>query len=282
VYIMSEGYITLAITPESIQRAVALCASVKLIDSAREFCLITDKFTSVPKKYESVFDMIIELPFGNSDHTEDEHINIWQMFLSSPFDRTLFLDNKVLVLSDIERAWSECETYDLIFPHVVRNFRGEQRPLKYKFNVHRKNNIPEFYTDVFFFEKTERSAQFFKMLDPVMQQHRRVYSTIVTESCPDYFDWNLLINVAIRLAGEETRIFGNIDYTLVSLENITLDDHDLPNDWTDYLSNWYNSGNLKINNHRLSGIVCYNSENFIEEEILDDLHSRINFSKIDV
>lgn len=282
MYTMSEGYITLAISPQSVERAAALAASTKIADPTREFCLLTDKFSSVPSKYEGVFDMIIELPYGNSDHTEDEHINIWQTYLSSPFDRTLYLDNKVLVLSDINHIWAMCQPHEIVFPKSVFNFKGEAVPVKYKFSVHNKNNIPNYYTDVFYFEKSERAQQIFKMIDVVMQGHRRIYAQFVNDSRPDYFDWNLLVNVALKLLGEESDIHGSIPYTYVSLYNLTLDDRDLPVDWTDYYSTWYTEYSLKINNHRQVGIVCYNSENFIEEEILDDLRSRTNFNKVDV
>lgn len=276
-----QGYLTIASDIKSIERSVALASSIKLHDRDREFCLLVPSFSDVPKKYEQYFDLIIEFPYGNSDITEDVLINTWQSYIASPFDQTLLLNNKSLVLTDINSIWNLCEPYDLIFPDTVYNFRGEIHPMKYKFLVHEKNKIPKYFTDVCYFSKSDQASQFFKMLDVVLKNRQQVYAKIIHENRPDYFDLNLLINICIKLLGEESNIFGNIPYTLISLDNMTLDDRDLPMDWVDYYSNWYFSGKLKINNHRQYGIVCYNSDNFLTEDILNDIRSRVNFSNIE-
>ena len=59
-------------------------------------------------------------------------------------------------------------------------------------------------------------------------------------------------------------------YTFLSLENVDLDDHDLPDDWTRYLSCWVRDHKVKINNFGLVDIVYYNSLTFIDEDVLDD------------
>jgi hypothetical protein len=76
------------------------------------------------------------------------------------------------------------------------------------------------------------SSEFFKMLDPVLQNWRSVYVNLIKENKPEYFNLNLCINIAIKLLGLELYNNDMFKYTFISLENVDLDDNDLPEDWT--------------------------------------------------
>lgn len=270
---MTQGYITLATKSaddKQIKQAVLLASSLRLVDATREICLVVDKIDDVPQKYEDSFDSIIELPYGHYDLTEDIAINIWQIYYCSPFEETMYMDRRTLVTTSMDDIWESVIENDYVFNKRTKNYRGEYFVGNEQFFIHNKNNIPNYYTDVFYFGKNETTQQFFKMLDVVLKEFRRVYLKVVAEKRPSYFDLNLLINITIKLLGEETRIHGEIPYTLISLDNLILDDQDLPPDWVDYLSNWVSDKILKIGNHRVSGIVCYNSEEFVTDEILSE------------
>ena len=270
---MTQGYITLATKSagdKQIKQAVLLASSLRLVDTTREVCLVVDKIDDVPQKYEDSFDSIIELPYRHHDLTEDIAINIWQMYYCSPFEETMYMDRRTLVTTNMDDIWESAIENDYVFNKRTKNYRGEYFVGNEQFFIHNKNNIPNYYTDVFYFGKNETTQQFFKMLDVVLKEFRRVYLKVVAEKRPSYFDLNLLINITIKLLGEETRIHGEIPYTLIGLDNLILDDQDLPPDWVDYLSNWVSDKILKIGNHRVSGIVCYNSEEFVTDEILSE------------
>ena len=270
---MTQGYITLATKSaddKQIKQAVLLASSLRLVDATREICLVVDKIDDVPQKYEDSFDSIIELPYGHYDLTEDIAINIWQIYYCSPFEETMYMDRLTLVTTIMDDIWESVIENDYVFNKRTKNYRGEYFVGNEQFFIHNKNNIPNYYTDVFYFGKNETTQQFFKMLDVVLKEFRRVYLKVVVEKRPSYFDLNLLINITIKLLGEETRIHGEIPYTLIGLDNLILDDQDLPPDWVDYLSNWVSDKILKISNHRVSGIVCYNSEKFVTDEILSE------------
>lgn len=270
---MTQGYITLATKSagdKQIKQAVLLASSLRLVDATREICLVVDKIDDVPQKYEDSFDSIIELPYGHYDLTEDIAINIWQIYYCSPFEETMYMDRRTLITTIMDDIWESVIENDYVFNKRTKNYRGEYFVGNEQFFIHNKNNIPNYYTDVFYFGKNETTQQFFKMLDVVLKEFRRVYLKVVVEKRPSYFDLNLLINITIKLLGEETRIHGEIPYTLIGLDNLILDDQDLPPDWVDYLSNWVSDKILKIGNHRVSGIVCYNSEKFVTDEILSE------------
>ena len=279
---MTQGYITLATKSQDdaqIKQAVALASSLKLHDPVREFCLVVDSFDCVPQKYEDAFDSIVELPYGNYDLNDDIALNIWQVYHCSPYEQTIYFDRKSIVLDSMNDIWDNVSLNDYTFSQSSNNFRGEPSIDIYQFFIHDKNKLPKFYTDVFYFSKCERSAELFKMLDVVLKDFRRVYLQFVTENRPNYFDLNLLFNITFKLLGEQNNMHGHIPYTSLRLDTLILNDDDLPLDWVDYLSHWWSKGVLKVGNHRVTGIVCYNSEQFLDHEILEEFRKNVRDSK---
>ena len=282
---MTQGYITLAAKSTDniqLQQAVLLASSIKKFDKEREFTLLVDSFSSVPKKYEDAFDTIIELPYGVFDPTEDVMLNAWQVYGSSPYEQTMFIDKRSIFLNNIDDMWDNLAGNYLTLPKQASNFKGEPNNGKYRFMVHERNDIPQYWDSVMYFEKSECTEQFFKMFDVVLKEFRRIYLKLIEENRPGYFDYNLLVNITLKMLGEQDNIHGDIPFTMLSLDNITTDDDDLPADWCDYLNNWYSNGMLKINNHRQSGIVCYNSDNFLDDDILDDHRRYIREDRIEI
>ncbi len=271
-----QGYVTLARSTNysDLQEANLLARSIKSSDPDREVCLVTDQFDDVPKHIADNFDYLVELPFGCLEH-EDFDVNMWQVYHCTPFHENIWLRKQSLLLDNVDGIWDNCSNYDLLFPSSTLNFKGENKDFLYYFRCHEKNNFSKNHTDIFYFKKSEYASDFFKILDPVLQNWRSVYVNLVKENKPDYFNLNLLVNIALKMFGHTDIINDHFLYTFLSLENVDLDDHDLPEDWTRYLSCWVKDKKVKVSNHRLTNFVFYNSETFIDKEVLYDfgIHS---------
>ena len=266
-----QGYITLARSTNNIDLAEAslLARSIKLADPDREVCLVTDQHDRVPDHISNQFDYLVELPFGIIEN-EDIDINLWQVYHCTPFHETMWLRKQCLLLDNVDGMWDNCSNYDLLFPSKTLNFKGESKDFLYYFRCHEKNNFSKNHTDIFYFKQSEYASDFFKVLDPVLQDWRSVYVNLIKENKPEYFNLNLLINIALKMFGHTDIHTDHFLYTFLSLENVDLDDHDLPEDWTRYLSCWVKDQKVKVSNHRLTNFVFYNSETFIDKEVLDD------------
>lgn len=266
-----QGYITLASSSDKndLTEASLLAKSIKLNDKNREVCLVTDSYEKLPKHVESNFDYVVELPYGVY-HNEDFEVNFWQVYYCTPFDENIYLRKQSLLLHNIDGMWENISVNDLFFPKFTVNFKDEQRDFLYYFKCHEKNNLEKYFTDIFYFKKSESAAEFFKILDPVMQNWRSVYTNFLKENTPEFLNLNVLINIVIKMSGYNQMSNDHFKYTFLSLENVDLDDHDLPEDWTGYLSCWVKDRKVKINNHQLRDLVFYNSPTFIDEEVLDD------------
>jgi len=266
-----QGYVTLSSSKnsETLSEASLLARSIKINDPDREVCLVTDSYDDLPSHIEKNFDYVVELPYG-AIIEEDFEVNMWQIYYCTPFDQNIWLRKQCLLLNNIDGLWDNIKDEDILFPYKTTNFKNEYKEFLYYFKCHEKNNFNQYFTDIFYFKKSVVSSEFFKMLDPVLQNWRSVYVNLIKENKPEYFNLNLCINIAIKLLGLELYNNDMFKYTFISLENVDLDDNDLPEDWTRYLSCWVKDRKVKINNHQLNDLVFYNSSTFIDEEVLDD------------
>ena len=268
------GYITIADSSNSAQlKEVALLASsIKLVDDTREVCLVTDDYENLPSYVERQFDYVVELPFGLQPGDIID-VNLWQIYYCTPFDENMYLDRQTILLNNIDGVWKTLEPYEMCLPHKTCNFKNETSDFLYYFKCHTKNDIPKYHSDVIYFKKSETAAEFFKMLDAVLQNWRSVYLNFVKQNTPTDFNFNVLVNVVVQMLGYQQKDNDFFTYTFLSLENVDLDDHDLPDDWTRYLSCWVRDRKVKINNFGLVDIVYYNSPTFIDEDVLDDFRT---------
>lgn len=268
---LKQGYVTLASVTEKTKliEASLLARSLKINDPEREVCLVTDDYETLPKHIEKNFDYVVELPYGVILN-EDFEVNLWQVYYCSPFDQNIFMRSQSMLLDNIDGLWENITQYDLYFPKSTTNFKSEYSDFLYYFKCHEKNKLEKYFTDIFYFEKSETAAEFFKLLDPVMQNWRSVYVNFIKENKPESFNLNVLVNITLKMSGHDQIDNDHFNYTFLSLENVDLDDHDLPEDWTRYLNCWVKDKKVKVNNHKLSNLVFYNSPTFIDEEVLDD------------
>lgn len=266
-----QGYITLASSTnkEQLIEASLLARSIKIYDQERETCLITDSYNELPQHIETNFDYVIELPYGTLTE-EDFKLNIWQIYYCSPFEENMYLDSRCLLLNSIDGIWENLSKTNICFPSYTVNFKNEPADFLYYFKCHEKNNFLKYHTDIFYFKKTDEVAEFFKMLDPVLQNWRSAYLNLIKENRPEFLNINILFNITIDLVGLNVPPNDYFKYTFLSLENVDLDDHDLPEDWTRYLSCWVRDKTVKVNNHRLVDLVYYNSPTFIDSDVLND------------
>jgi hypothetical protein len=266
----TQGYITLASSADitALMEASLLGRSIKVYDPDREVCLVTDDYSILPETVEDNFDYVIELPFGALPD-EDFDVNIWQVYYCTPFDRNIFLNKQSILTNNIDGIWEKLIHDDICLPSQTKNFKNNTHDFLYYFKCHEKNLLDSYFSDIFYFQKSETASEFFKILDPVLQNWRSVYINFIKENKPDKFNMNLCFNIATKMIGLDMGK-DNFTYTYLSLENVELDDTDLPDDWTQYVSCWVKDQKIKVSNFQLTDIIFYNSSTFIDQEMLDD------------
>ena len=283
-----RGFITIGIDTDvdQVKYSYALALSIKNCDPEAEVCLVVDKDKSdlVDKNYFDAFDYIIELPFGNTGHADGYHgSNFWQLVHCTPFDETIYVDADSLFLNvDIDLLWDQFENVNIGVTKIARNFRNGLTKKIIDFEIEVTYELPQNYNQLFYYNTSDESLDWFKMADPIFQNWRQVYDIFFKDIKPQTFDKNVLCNLVthcLDINNEINVVINNFYDLSVSSQNLWT--NDLSNNWTDSLNNWYtNKEEIIIENSTISnGIVHYRDENFLTKEVIDELKQTFDTRK---
>lgn len=284
---MTQGYIFLGVDDEdktrNIDCAYALSLSLKLADPDCETCVVVHKFEHVPKRYEGGFDYIVELPFGR---TESNHHNIfidfWQVYYCTPFDESMYINTYTLAVDNVASLWDVRQVDDIVFASAT-DFRGDLTYDAGKFITQERNNIAPFKADLIYFNKEQKSSEFFKMADPFFKGWRDIYRDVLTEYKAADFEYTLMTNIVAHSLGEQYTFPAYFDYIDLEINfQYNVDDEDQA-DWLDSLNIWVTDDvDIKINNHRQTGVWHYGNPRVMTADIIKKLDDNYRKAKTKV
>lgn len=281
-----RGYVTLGINTDedNIRYSYALALSIKICDPDASITLIVDKgqLGNVQSYYNHVFDYMVELPYGNSAHKDGFHgMNLWQVYHCSPYEETIYVDYDTLFVNvDTNNLWNVMSQNDISVPATAINFRNYPVPSFPRFEYELQYNLPQFYFNMIYFNKSLTASNWFKMADPVMQNWRDVYNIQFNDKKPDKFEKNLLGNVVTYFMdmGSEIGVILNNHYDLhVNSLGVFPRLEEIPKNWTDMLNYWVTTNRkIQIENSIISsGIIHYSDETFLTDEVIDVFRTSI-------
>jgi hypothetical protein len=274
----TQGYVTMAIdAPQSTQQiraAYSLACSLRLVDADREIALVTDKFKNIPRKYEDAFDYIVELPYGVTDSAEPNRAhNLWQVYYCTPFDETMYINPASIAVDNVKEHWRMFEYDNIVFPRTTVNFKQQVSTYWSGRSVFEKNSLPDIHSDVFYFERSKESADFFKMADIVFQNWRALFFEHIKEERPASFDADVAFALTGYMLGEQlVPTLDLMQYTDLTLYNLPEQSEDQQDKWLNDINVWFFAGHkTKVNNHRQTGLFVYHDFDLMTEETTNEL-----------
>lgn len=272
----NKGFLITAVTEDEQKSAEVLAMSIKLKNKNASVALSIPNLKNL-KADEDVFDYIIEFPF-NKDRNRIE--NLWQVYWITPYDDTIVVNPYSIVCENLNGTWDYLtEHHDLCFANHKLDFRGsiiwDADDSYYK-----EENVVHLHSDMFFFKKSNRVLEFFKLLDVYSQYWKIIYDKLLKpEHQSDEFDIDLVVSLAANIL-DLTNInpMNNTILSTINTDNITTslkEEEKVKNIFTEYLNIWIRKdSNIKIHNFIVNGTLCYNSSLFLTEEIYDNYRKK--------
>jgi len=278
----TQGYLIFAIdVPRNIRAAGTLASTIKHLDQEREVAVVVESIDQVPKKYEHCFDYIVELAYGKTDYEDsNQQVESWQAFYCTPFDETLLINSYAVAVDNLEMLWHGVDDHQLLFGSP-NDFRGDNLDDSSRFWVQRKNNLPFFNAELIYFKKDIKASEFFKMCDAVFRNWREVYGIYAKENRPGWFDYTLSVNIVAHMLGENYEFSVRyMEYTDFIPETIRIKDQENNSaDWKESCNVWINGNQIKVNNHRQTGLFVYHDSDIIDKETHDRIRNRYKKAK---
>lgn len=222
----------------------------------------------VPEEYQSVFDHIIPIPF--TDHAANSTWKIenrWKAYHASPYDKTILLDSDMLVFSDLTQLWKNLQGRPIFFTSQIKNFRGHIVENKFYRKTFIENNLPNLYSGVCYFEKSEDALSFWKLVEYITYNWERFFYEFAPKSSQKFYSLDVSISIAEKILGFEC--FNNDQVCTFTHMKSMVQGWDLTHpDWTKVAKIYIaDKNNIFINQFKQSGIFHYVEDSFLEEYI---------------
>jgi len=271
---MSKGILVLAqnsSTVDYVEQACLLAMSLKVTNPDTLISIVTND--TVPDEYIQLFDKIIPIPFNDDASDKEWKVeNRWKLYHATPYDQTMVLDTDMLVLQDISSWWKFLENYKLYFTTKVLTYRGEVVTSDYYRKTFTANSLPNLYSGLHYFEKSDFALEFYTWLELVMQNWELFYGLYAKENYPGRVSVDVSAAIVAKILDCDDAITN--DYA--SFPTFT---HMKPyiQNWNRPLEKWqscigvYINRNceIKLGNFSQSGILHYTEKNFVTPELIE-------------
>lgn len=265
----TQGYVIQANSLQELECAELLANSIKIKNKDKSVCLISNKSVE-----SECFDDIVNYKFNSKDITR---MNDWQLYWTSPYDYTIVLDCKSLVMENHDSLWDYLiDHHDVCFPSVCVDFRNNILQDKKFVPYAEEYNLKKIYSNMFYFNKSDNALRYFKLLDPLLQNWRETEDNFLSQK---HRNLNLDIDLIHTIVANhiDVDVFPMHD-NILSLVNMNICQQDglFSNNetWTDILNVWSIDGyKLKIQNYIINQTLYYHEDSFYNEDIANDFRN---------
>jgi hypothetical protein len=277
---MSKGIVVLAQNSNGIdyiKQAYALALSLKNTQKENTpISIITNDLVS--DHYRSVFDQVIEIPWGDSSQDSRFKVeNRWKIYHASPYEKTLVLDTDILVLDDLSSIWNTFENYKVYYTSKVKTYRNELVSSDYYRKAFTYNTLPSLYSAVHYFEKSDFAKEFYKWVELITNNWQLFYGKYVSEYYPERPSMDVTAALAAKIMDVENYItnYKNDPVTFVHMKTHAQGWDSPPDSWMSAVASYLNDDcRLKIGNFQQHGIFHYTEKNFLTEKIINKLEKK--------
>lgn len=265
-------------TVDYVEQACLLAMSLRVTNPNTLISIVTND--TVPQAYVSLFDKIIPIPFNDDAKNSEWKIeNRWKLFHATPYDKTMVLDTDMLVLQDISSWWNFLSNYNLFFTSKVHTYRSEIVTSNYYRKTFTANNLPNLYSGLHYFEKSELALEFYTWLELVMQNWELFYGTYAKEYSPNRPSIDVSAAIVAKILNCDTEItnayssFPTFTHMKSNIQNWSSPKLK----WQDCVGVYINRDcQIKIGNHAQTGILHYTEKDFVTSELIEQYRNYLH------
>jgi len=258
--------------------AYALTLSIKNHMPEANVSIVTDN--DLPSKYKIVFDNIISVPwrdFTNTSSTTYKTEDRWKLYHCSPYDETIILDADMLVLSNVSHWWDQLSKYELFFTSTVRDYRNRIITGRFYRKAFDSNQLPDFYSGLIYFKKTDFSKGFFNWVEYVSKNWELFYGKYVNVNYPKVSSMDVTVSLVAKILDCEEIVSHKDSIVTFTHMKPMIQGWEKPSEsWQDSIGGYFNDKcQLKIGNYQQFGLFHYTEYSFLNDIIINHLEQAL-------
>ena len=255
-----------------LSQAYALALSIKIHcgKNQKVFVMTNDK---IPDHYLSVFDHVIEIPWGDMAENSLWKIeNRWKMYHMSPFEHTIVMDSDCLVQRDITHWWDILQNRNLCYGSNPITYTGKPIKSSYYRKAFVANDLPMVYNTVHYFKKCDASKSFYEMVEVIVNNWQEFYLRYAPKNYQKWSSMDLTCAIAAKLLGIENEIVDPNFIPFIHMKPHCQGWQSPPNNWTNAVGTYIDtSSNIKIGNHLIKDVFHYAESKFLTQKLIKQL-----------
>ena len=251
-----------------LKQAYALGLSIKLFNPNAHITVVTN--TEVSDRYKKVLDDVIFNKIQpRSILNAEDRINAFDI---SPYLKTIVLDADTLVTENLDGWWKYLKNYMIFYSSAIRTYRGViDRSVVYR-KVFVRNQLPNLYNTIHYFEKSEEAALFYRMQRLVIENWKLFYDKYTPTKKQKWCSMDVSSAITSKLLCNEDEITANDSFINVV--------HLKPKHqgWKfDYVKSStavtlnFSKNNFYIGNYKQNGIIHYVEKGFLTDYLIKQL-----------
>jgi len=280
---MSKGFIVYA-TDAKLKKytkcAYALGLSLKNQMPEASISIVTDE--KLPKKYNLVFDNIIDIPWKNKN-TSTSTLKVedrWKLYHCTPYDETIVLDSDMLILSNLGHWWDYLSKYEMFFTSEVLDYRGNIAKGRYYRKAFDSNNLPNYYFGLCYFKKSDLSKEYFQWVEDISKNWELFYGQFVSHNYPKFPSMDVTTSLAAKILHCENNTSAkNSIFTFTHMKSMIQSWENPTDSWQDSVGVYFNDAcQLKIGNYQQTGIFHYTEYSFLNDFIVNQFEKTLGIN----
>ena len=181
--IKNKGYLIIASGKDYVRQACMCAMSIKHTQEINNISIVTND--KVPKKYQSLFDKIIDIPWiVDGDDTYYLTEQRWKAFHVTPYEETVLLDTDMIFLNDVSRWWKILNDFDLFLTTKVFTYRNQPVTSDFYRKAFIENKLPNYYCGFHYFKQNDIALKYYKDLEKICHNHTDYYKKFVSKAKP--------------------------------------------------------------------------------------------------
>ena len=251
-----------------LKQAYALGLSIKLFNPNAHITVVTN--TEVSDRYKKVLDDVIFNKIQpRSILNAEDRINAFDI---SPYLKTIVLDADTLVTENLDGWWKYLKNYMIFYSSAIRTYRGViDRSVVYR-KVFVRNQLPNLYNTIHYFEKSEEAALFYRMQRLVIENWKLFYDKYTPTKKQKWCSMDVSSAITSKLLCNEDEITAKDSFINVV--------HLKPKHqgWKfDYVKSStavtlnFSKNNFYIGNYKQNGIIHYVEKGFLTDYLIKQL-----------
>jgi hypothetical protein len=182
----------------------------------------------------------------------------------------------MLLLNSNDHWWKYLEQKDLFFTSNVLDYRGNVINNDYYRKTFTANNLVNTYSGAFYFKKVDRTYEFFKWVEIIIDQWRKFYPLHLKNSPQTFCSMDVSVALALKFMGceEEFTTKDTLVPSFTHMKPAIQGWKNIPSKWTSAISSYFSeSGNLKVGNFQQHGLFHYVENEFLTDDIIKKLEN---------